>query len=49
MIDIVETEGSGFYTYFWNNPASGTEDQKTTFVTRIPNTDYMICAGYYMD
>jgi signal transduction histidine kinase len=49
MIDIVETEGSGFYTYFWNNPATGSEDQKTTFVTRIPNTDYMICAGYYMD
>ena len=49
MIDIVESNGSGYYQYFWNNPATGNEDIKITYVIQIPNTDYFIGAGYYLN
>lgn len=49
MIDIVESEGSGYYEYFWNNPASGNEETKITYIIRIPDTDYFIGAGFYFN
>ncbi|MBC8319833.1 MAG: cache domain-containing protein [Bacteroidetes bacterium] len=49
MIDIVESAGSGYYEYYWNNPASGNEEVKVTYVMQIPNTDYFIGAGFYLN
>lgn len=49
MIDIVEEEESGYYQYYWSNPATQEEDVKISYVVRIPDTDYFIGAGFYMD
>jgi methyl-accepting chemotaxis protein len=49
MIDIAKNSGSGFYQYYWNNPATGKEEIKITAVVKIPNTDYFIGAGFYMN
>jgi len=49
MIDIVEQDGYGYYEYYWNNPATGKEDTKVTYVIHIPNTDYFVGAGYYLN
>ena len=48
MIDIAKNSGSGYYQYYWNNPATGTEQTKITYVVQIPNTDYFIGAGFYV-
>jgi len=47
MIDIVKTKGSGYYEYYWTNPASGKEEVKIVYVVRIPNTEYFIGSGFY--
>ncbi len=49
MIDIINLSGSGFYEYYWDNPASGKEDTKITYVIKIPDTDYFIGAGFYLN
>jgi signal transduction histidine kinase len=49
MIDIVNSSGSGYYEYSWNNPVTGNISRKITYVTRIPNSDYFIGSGYYLD
>lgn len=49
MIDIAKNPGSGYYQYYWNNPATGEEQIKVTYVIRIPNTDYFIGAGFYVE
>ena len=48
MIDIAINEELGYYQYYWVNPASGNEEQKNSFVHRIPGTDYFIGAGFYV-
>jgi signal transduction histidine kinase len=48
MITIAQNNNSGYYQYYWVNPATGTEQTKITFVIRIPNTDYFIGAGFYV-
>ncbi len=47
MIDIVNNSGSGFYEYYWVNPASGLEEMKVTYVSAIRGTNYFIGAGFY--
>ncbi len=49
MIKIVNSSGAGYYQYYWNDPASGKEKLKETYVIRIPDTDYFIGAGFYLD
>ena len=49
MIDIVNESGFGYYNYYWDNPASGNNEQKTSFVMLIPGTNYYIGAGYYLN
>ncbi len=48
MIDVVSAQGSGFVIYRWNNPATGNDETKSTYVTKIPGTDYFIGSGYYI-
>jgi len=49
MIDIINNSGSGFYEYYWINPASGLEEMKVTYVSKIKGTDYFIGAGFYFN
>jgi len=48
MIDIAKNSGEGFYQYYWNNPATNTEQTKVAYVVKIPNTSYFIGAGFYV-
>ncbi len=49
MIDIAKNDGSNYYRYTWNNPSSGNDEEKIVFVMRIPDTDYFIAAGFYVN
>ena len=49
MIDIINSSESGYYRYYWNNPATGEVSKKTSFIAKIPNSDYFIACGFYMD
>ncbi|WP_299495791.1 cache domain-containing protein [uncultured Shewanella sp.] len=42
-----ENAGGGFYQYYWANPSTGADEEKTTFIIAIPGTDYFIAAGVY--
>ena len=48
MIEIAKNDGSGYYQYFWNNPATGKEETKIAYVSKIPDTEYFIAAGFYV-
>ena len=49
MIDIAKNDGSGYYQYYWNNPATGKEETKVAYISRIPDTEYFIAAGFYVN
>jgi len=49
MINITKNSGSGYYQYYWNNPSTGIEQKKVIYVIRIPNTDYFIGSGFYIN
>lgn len=49
MIDLASSQGSGFYEYYWVNPASGLEELKVTYVSKIRETNYFIGAGFYFN
>ncbi len=49
MIDIVNSSGSGYYEYFWVNPANGNNEMKISYVIQIPDTEYFIGAGFYVN
>ncbi|WP_299007397.1 cache domain-containing protein [uncultured Shewanella sp.] len=42
-----ENSEGGFYQYYWENPATGEDEEKISFIIRIPDTDYFIAAGVY--
>ena len=48
MIALAENPGYGFFEYYWNNPASGLDEKKMTYIRLIPGTDYLIGAGVYV-
>lgn len=47
LLDVIETHGSGYFEYYWNNPETGKEEPKTAFVYKIPGIDYFIGSGIY--
>jgi len=49
LLDVVESSGSGYYEYYWNNPVTGSEEKKLAFVYKIPEIDYFIGSGVYLD
>ncbi len=49
LLEVVENQGSGYYTYYWNNPVSSTEEPKQAFVLGIPGTSYFIGSGIYLE
>lgn len=49
LIQIAKDENDGFYEYYWNNPATGNEELKQSYVMKIPGIDYFIGSGVYLD
>lgn len=49
MINLVNEKGSGTVDYYWNNPATGQQEVKSTYVMLIPETNYFIGSGFYMN
>jgi len=49
MINIVNDNGSGVVDYFWNNPVTGQNEIKSTYVMLIPETNYFIGTGFYVN
>ncbi len=47
LLDVISTDGFGYYEYYWNNPVSGEEEPKLAFVYKIPGIDYFIGSGVY--
>jgi len=48
MSDIAENDGSGFLEYYWNNPATGENEKKLSFIHAIPGIEYYIGSGFYI-
>ncbi len=48
LLKVVETNGSGYYTYYWNNPVTSQEEPKQAYVTGIEGSDYFIGSGIYL-
>ncbi|PLX10617.1 MAG: C50 carotenoid epsilon cyclase, partial [Marinilabiliales bacterium] len=49
LVNIVKTDGSGYYNYYWNNPQTGKEEAKTAIVYKVPGIDYLIGSGIYRE
>jgi len=45
IIEKAKTEGSGWVDYFYLNPQTGEEEDKTTYLKRVG--DLVICCGVY--
>ena len=45
IIEKAKTEGSGWVDYFYLNPKTGKEEDKTTYLKRVG--DLVICCGVY--
>ena len=45
IIEKAKTEGSGWVDYFYLNPQTGKEEEKTTYLKRVG--DLVICCGVY--
>jgi len=45
----VAVEGGGFFEYFWENPATKSEDLKLSYSSMLEQWDFMIGIGVYVD
>lgn len=48
MSEIAKTAGSGFSEYYWNNPATGENEEKLSYIHSIPGIEYFIGSGFYI-
>jgi signal transduction histidine kinase len=48
MITLAKSPGYGFLEYYWNNPATGKDEKKMTYVLRLTGIDYFIGTGVYI-
>lgn len=49
MIDLVKKNGEGFYRYDWKNVSDPAPRAKISFVVGIPEWDWVVGTGVYMD
>ncbi len=49
MVAIAEEKGGGFVRYHWPKPGSEKPLPKITYVKALPEWDWVICSGVYMD
>lgn len=43
-----ENTDGGYYQYYWENPSTGEDEEKITFIIAIEDTDYFIASGVYL-
>lgn len=46
-VAIASGPGSGYFDYYWNNPETGKEEKKISYIVKIPGIDYLIGTGFY--
>jgi cytochrome c len=49
MIEIAKTKGSGWYEYYFSNPATKKVQLKKTWVERVEGTDMYVLCGVYQE
>lgn len=47
--ETIKNSGSGFVSYMWENPSSKQEEEKTTYVSYIPELNWYVASGVYLD
>eukprot|EP01022_Parablepharisma_sp_SALTPOND_P028981 TRINITY_DN7219_c0_g3_i1.p1 TRINITY_DN7219_c0_g3~~TRINITY_DN7219_c0_g3_i1.p1 ORF type:complete len:918 (-),score=81.84 TRINITY_DN7219_c0_g3_i1:4597-7197(-) len=45
----IDKNGGGFVNYKWENPTTGELEEKLTFVSSIPETNWYVASGVYED
>jgi cytochrome c len=48
FIDVAKEKGQGWVDYKWSNPKTKMIEQKSTYVKRIPGSDYFLGCGIYL-
>lgn len=48
MLRVAE-EGGGFHRYLWNKPFTGRDEEKLSYVVRVPPWNWMMGTGLYID
>jgi two-component system NarL family sensor kinase len=46
-VAIASGPGSGYFDYYWNDPETGKEEKKISYIVKIPGIDYLIGTGFY--
>ncbi|SBV98160.1 Methyl-accepting chemotaxis sensory transducer [uncultured Alphaproteobacteria bacterium] len=49
MIDLVRREGGGFYSYWWQLPGEAEPREKVSYVVGVPEWQWVIGTGIYID
>ena len=49
MISVVQKNGGGFYQYLWQLPSESVARPKISYVVRIPEWDWVVGTGVYID
>ena len=49
MVDLARTHGGGFYRYDWKNQGESAARAKISYVTYIPEWDWVVGTGVYVD
>ena len=49
MVDVVKAQGAGFVSYQWPKPGSEAPQPKVSYVKGLPNWNWVIGSGIYVD
>ncbi len=47
--EIAEKDGSGWFEYLWGKPGQDKPSRKKTFVKKVPDENFYVGAGFYID
>ncbi|MBI9075350.1 MAG: cache domain-containing protein [Desulfatibacillum sp.] len=48
FINVARNQGEGWVDYMWPKPGEKTPSPKTSYVLRVPGTNYVMLAGIYL-
>ncbi len=49
MLEAAKQKGGGFVTYRWHNPRTGKQSEKISYTLAIPEWEWIVGAGVYVD
>ena len=49
MAEVAKKDGAGFVAYYWNNPKNNTDVPKLTYARLIPDWNWIVATGIYID